>query len=65
MSIAAGAALATQAAAEYVGVLLSGAVRAVRNGLYSAGSFAEDHPVAVIAGAAAFLLLLRMGRRRR
>lgn len=59
-----GAGMAAQAAAEYVGVLLSGAVRAVRNGLYSTGRFIQDEPIAVIAAVAAFLILLRFARRR-
>lgn len=59
-----GAGTAAQAAGEYVGVLLSGAVRALRNGLYSAGRIIEDEPIAVIAAVGAVLLLMRLARRR-
>lgn len=61
----ANAVLGTQAAGEYVGVLLSGAVRELRNGLFAAGRYFEDNPIAVIAAAGACLILLRLGRRRR
>jgi len=56
--------LATQAAGEYVGILLSGAGRAIRNGADSAGRFLEGHPVEVIIAAVVLLLLLRLLRRR-
>lgn len=57
--------LGTQAAGEYMGVLLTGAVRDLRNGLFAAGRYIEDNPIAVIAAVAALLIVLRFGRRRR
>lgn len=54
-----------QAAGEYVGVLLSGAVGELRNGLYAAGRYIEDNPIAVIAAVAAVLIVLRLARTRR
>lgn len=54
-----------QAAAEYVGVALQGAFRAVGNGLRSVGDTLQDNPVIVFAIVAAGLILLRLTRRRR
>lgn len=54
-----------QAAGEYVGVLLSGALRGLRNGLYAAGRYLEDNPIAVIAAVGALLIVLRLARTRR
>lgn len=59
------AVLGTQAAGEYVGVLLSGAARDLRNGLFAAGRYFEDNPIAVIAVVGGCLILMRLGRRRR
>lgn len=61
---AAAAATAPQAAAEYVGTMLSGAARAVQNGLGSAARFVESNPVVVIVGVLVLLLLARLVRRR-
>ena len=54
-----------QAAAEYVGVALSGAMRSIGNGLRSAGQRIEDEPLYAIAAVVAVLILLRLMRRRR
>ena len=64
--IAAGAIVAAdQAAAEYVGTALSGAMRSIGNGLRSAGRKIEDEPLLTIAAIVAVLVLLRLLRRRR
>ena len=57
--------LLTQAAAEYVGVAMTGALRSVGNGLRSFGNYLEDNP-AMLAGAVILLLVIvrLLGRRR-
>lgn len=54
----------TQAAAEYVGTMLSGASRALGSGLHAVGRFVQGNPAVVIVGVIGLLLLLRLGRRR-
>ena len=54
-----------QAAAEYVGVAMTGMFRAVGNGFRSFGGYVEDNP-AVLAGAVILLLvMMRLFSRRR
>ncbi|MFV1986724.1 MAG: hypothetical protein ACC682_05565 [Gemmatimonadota bacterium] len=57
--------LLVQAAAEYVGVAMTGALRSVGSGLRSFGSYWEDNP-AMLAGAVILLLVIvrLLGRRR-
>ncbi len=55
-----------QAAAEYVGLLITGAAQALGRTLASASRFMEDHPaVLIIAGVALFLMFLVTRRPRR
>ena len=54
-----------QAAAEYVGVTLQGAFRAVGRGFESLGDALRDNPTIVLGIVAACLFLLRLARRRR
>jgi hypothetical protein len=55
-----------QAAAEYVGVAMTGMFRTIGNGVRSFGGYVEDNP-AVLAGAVILLLVMMrlLGRRRR
>ena len=55
----------TQAAAEYVGVALTGALRSIGDGARSAGRYFEDNPVALFVAVVTVIVLMRlMGRRR-
>ena len=53
----------TQAAAEYVGVAMTGLFQAIGDGATSAGAFVGSHPIPAVGGVLALLLL--RGRRRR
>jgi hypothetical protein len=54
-----------QAAAEYVGTMLAGAVQAVGRGFDAVGRLFSQNPVGIIIAAVVFLVLLAMVRRRR
>ncbi|MDX1396216.1 MAG: hypothetical protein R3195_17685 [Gemmatimonadota bacterium] len=55
----------TQAAAEYVGLALAGALRSVGNGARSAGRYLESNPVALAVAVVVVIVLMRiLGRRR-
>lgn len=56
----------TQAAAEYVGVALTGALRGIGDGLRSAGRYMENNPLILAAAVVGLFVLMRLlGRRRR
>lgn len=58
--------LLTQAAAEYVGVAMTGLFQSMGNGLRSTGRYVEDNPIVLAVVVVALLLMLRLvGRRRR
>lgn len=54
----------TQAAAEYVGVMISNGLRAVGAAGRDVANFVGENPVAIIAGALGLLLLWRLISRR-
>lgn len=54
----------TQAAAEYVGVMISNGIRAVGVAGRDFVNFLGDNPVAIIAGVLVLMLLWRLVRRR-
>lgn len=53
----------TQAAAEYVGVMISNGIRTVGMAGRDLATFLEENPVAVIAGVLVLILIWKMMRR--
>ncbi len=55
-----------QAAAEYVGVAMTGAFRTIGNGFRSFGGHLEDNPAMLVGAVILLLVMMRLlGRRRR
>jgi hypothetical protein len=56
----------TQAAAEYVGVALSGALRSLGTSARSAARYLDDNPIVLVVVVVVLLVLMRLlGRRSR
>lgn len=62
---AADGSIAAQAAAEYIGVAITGVFGAIGDGLSSLGRYVERNPALILVAVAALMVVLRVFRRRR